>query len=165
MQMFYYANNNGKLETHNRQSFGLLKIAKMLSSYTEEEFSEPGGMIVCSTDVNSNANRGILGFLKGKWETYLNRFFKSQKVKETIQNFNDYKDLYGVGYSEGNLFKGSYYDRKTGVTFNEKSFSVDLRGLPVDIVKKLAVEMCKKFNQQSVLFVNHENNRSSLIYP
>jgi len=142
-----------------------LKVAKSLFSYTEEDLGESGGMIVCSTDVNSNAESGILGFLKGKWETFLNRLFRSRKVKDTITNFKEYKDLYGVGYSQGNLFKGSYFDRKSNKTFNEKSFSVDIRGLPIDMVKDLAVEMCKRFNQQSVLFVNHENNRASLIYP
>ena len=57
-------------------------------------------------------------------------------------------------------FMGKYYDMKTNEAFDEHSFTIDLRGLPIKIVYQIAEKLCHEFNQQSVLVINHATNKS-----
>ena len=133
-------------------------------AYRYEKFQEKGGLIVCSTDVNSNAGKGMFSWIKSRFDTFINRVTKNTKVDRAVK---EAISTYGIdiNYSIGNLFHGKYTDRKTGKTFDEKSFSIDLRGVPFEMVKDIAENICKRFNQQSVLVVNHKNNQPGLIYP
>ena len=67
------------------------------------------------------------------------------------------------GWSIGNLFKGRYYSPKGGKVWNEKSFSVDIRGVPFQFVKDVARVLMKKFDQESVLVVDNKTNRTFLL--
>lgn len=166
---FYYAFTEDGIKEIGKTAFTLRKIASVIlakdDDYKEVVFEDYGGMIVCSTDVNSNAERGIMSFLKSKWETLLNRIFNVKRVKDVVQLFQTKKGIVEIGYSQGNLFHGKYIDKENNQEFNEKSFAIDLRGLNFETVKQLAVDVCKRFNQQSVMVVNHENNKTSLIFP
>lgn len=121
-----------------------------------------GGMIVLSTDVNAEEGRGALAKIKSIGKSMLQRFFRQRTTDETIKKL---VDEYGIdtGWSVGNLFKGRYRSPKTGENFNEKSYAIDIRGADMDFVKKVGKVLAKKFEQESVLLVDHETGRSFLL--
>jgi len=122
----------------------------------------PGGMVVMSTDVNAVGGSGLKGFAKKLLKTWWNRIMKSRKVDDELKKLIKERGV-DTGWSIGNLFKGRYFSQKSGTTFNEKSFSVDIRGVPFPFVEKVAQALRKKFDQEAVLVVNHENNRTYLM--
>jgi len=136
------------------------KAARRLAGVVE---LEPGGMIVMSTDVNATVGKGKLkGWAKGFLKTWFNRIMRSRKVDETMKQLLQEKGL-DSGWSIGNLFRGRYYSPKSGDTFNEKSFSIDIRGVPFDFVKDVAKVLAKKFDQESVLVVDNKSGRTFLL--
>lgn len=145
------------------EATGISSIALKVA-YRFDEFKEKGGMIVCSTDINSNQEDGIKGKLKSIFLNSLNRLLYKGKIDETIKPIL-IKYGINIGWSVGKLFNGRYYDRKNDKLFSEKSFSIDMRGVSMDIVREVALAICEKFDQQSVLLINHETNRSGLLYP
>jgi len=122
-----------------------------------------GGMIVLSTDVNIGGS-GLKGKIKNLARTFVQRWFKDKLVDEEISKYIKEKKI-ETGWSIGNLFKGRYYSPKIDATFNEKSFSIDIRGAEFDFVKEVAKKIGKRFKQESVLIINHETGKSSLLFP
>ena len=121
-----------------------------------------GGMIVMSTDVNATQGKGWANWAKGLMKPWGNRLLEHRKVDEELKKLVKERGL-DTGWSVGNLFRGRYYSPKTDQTFNEKSFSVDIRGVPFDFVVKVAEALLKKFDQESVMVVNHENNKVQFV--
>lgn len=122
---------------------------------------QPGGMIVLSTDVNAAGLPGILGKAKQKMKTWWNRLTKSRKVDENVRELLMKQGL-ETGWSVGNLFRGRYLS-KSGQTFNEKSFAVDIRGVPFDFIKDAAETLRQAFDQEAVLVVDHSNNKTYIM--
>jgi hypothetical protein len=133
------------------------KIARRVAGVSDP-MDYQGGMIVMSTDVNATVGRGFKNWAKGILKTWHNRLFKDKKVDEEIQKLVKERGL-DTGWSIGNLFRGRYYSPKSDQTFNEQSFAVDVRGVPFDFVLKVAEALRKKFDQESVMVVNHANNK------
>lgn len=129
-------------------------IASRIAGLTELPF---GGMVVMSTDVNATST-GIKGMAKRLVKTVMNRVLRSKKIDEAVKEQVKEKGI-DTGWSIGNLFKGRYYSRKSDQQFNEKSFAVDIRGVPFDFVVDVAKTLMKKFDQEGVLLVNHETGR------
>lgn len=124
---------------------------------------EPGGMVVMSTDVNATVGKGkIKGWAKGFMKTWFNRIMRSRKIDDTMKELLTKQGL-DSGWSIGNLFKGRYFSPKSGDTFNEKSFSLDIRGVPFKFVKDVAKVLAKKFDQESVLVVDNKSGRTFLL--
>jgi len=119
----------------------------------------PGGMIVMSTDVNAEVGKGFLSWAKGFMKTWFNRFMKNRMVDEEIEKMVIDRGL-ETGWSVGNLFRGRFISPKSGESFTEKSFAIDIRGVPFDFVEKAAETLRRKFKQESVLLVNHANNKT-----
>jgi len=117
-----------------------------------------GGMVVMSTDVNATQAKGIVNKAKGWVKTWANRLLKNRRVDDEVKKLIKERGL-DTGWSVGNLFRGRYYSPKSGQTFNEKSFSVDIRGVPFDFVVKVAEALRKRFDQESVMVINHEDNK------
>ena len=140
------------------------RIARRLcgaDEYDEIELS-PGGMIVMSTDVNATIGRGFIGWAKGVTKTFFNRLLRTKKVDRAMMKGLKRRGV-DVGWSIGNMFKGRYHNPKTGDDFDERSFSIDIRGASIELVETVGKAMMKKFDQHSVLVVNYENNRPKLI--
>ena len=135
---------------------GFAKLARRVAGLTE---MEPGGMIVMSTDVNATTGKSFLGWAKGFMKTWWNRVMKNRKVDEELVNLVKSRGL-DTGWSVGNLFRGRYMSPKSGDTFNEKSFAVDIRGVPFDFVEKAAKVLRKKFDQEGVLVIDHARNKT-----
>lgn len=123
---------------------------------------DPGGMIVMSTDVNANAQGNWKSRAKGLIQTWYNRINRVKLVDRGVQEQLRSKGMES-GWSIGNLYRGRYYSPKSDQTFNEKSFSIDIRGVPMDFVRDTAKKLGKLFNQESVLVVDHKNGSTSIL--
>ena len=118
-----------------------------------------------STDVNARSEPGIIGWAKGLLKTWANRMRFPSKVNEQLEEIADKTGIppqkfLETGWSTGNLFRGRFYSPKTGKMFNEKSFAVDIRGVPFEVVKKAARALLRKFDQEGVLVIDHKNNKT-----
>lgn len=136
-------------------------IARRIARW-EQELS-PGGMVVVSTDVNISGS-SLKSKAKSIMRTWYNRLMRTRKVDEALKKELKKKGL-ETGWSVGNLFKGRYYSPKSKQVFDEKSFAVDIRGVPFSFVKDAAESIAKTFKQESVLVVDYEKNRTFLIGP
>jgi hypothetical protein len=134
------------------------RISRKVLAAISDPLEFEGGMIVMSTDVNATAGSGFKNWARGLLKTWGNRLLKDKKIDEEIRRLIEEKGI-DTGWSIGNLFRGRYYSPKSGQTFDEKSFSVDLRGAPMDFVYKVAEALRKKFDQESVMVINHANNK------
>jgi len=132
------------------------EMARRVAGLTE---MEPGGMIVMSTDVNATVGKSFLGWAKGFMKTWWNRVMKNRKVDDELIRLVKDRGM-DTGWSVGNLFRGRYMSPKSGDTFNEKSFAVDIRGVPFDFVEKAAKALRKKFDQEGVLVIDHARNKT-----
>lgn len=136
------------------------RVAMRLAGETE---LTPGGMIVMSTDVNATVSGSKLkAVARGLVKTLFNRLLRSRRVDETMKRILEERGM-DTGWSIGNLFKGRYYSSKSGKVWDEKSFSIDIRGVPFEFVKDVARVLMKKFDQESVLVVDNKTNRTFLL--
>ena len=156
---FTYNVKTGEVEEVDYKEWKLAR--NIVKSYTEVDIGY-GGMIVFSTDVNSNSSRGIKGKVKSFIKTWWNRLTRKNKIDKDVMEEVKKKGI-STGWSIGNLFRGRYFDQKNGTLFNEKSLCVDLRGANMKFVKDIADKFRKTFDQQSVLVINHKTGKSSLI--
>lgn len=114
-----------------------------------------GGCIVFSTDVNVGKNT-IIKWFKNKWKSLMNRFKKDKKLTDIISKIKD------IGaFSIGNFFKGRYISN--GKTFDEKSTSIEVLGIPSEILIRLATEIAKAFKQETVLLKDYNTGKNLLI--
>jgi len=138
------------------------RVADIARRIAGEIELDPGGMIVMSPDVNAMVLKsGIIGWAEKLLKTWRNRFFKDRRVDEELKKLVQERGM-DTGWSVGNLFKGRYMS-KSGEVFNEKSFAVDIRGVPFDFVKKAAEVLRKKFDQEAVLVVDNDTGRTYLM--
>lgn len=109
-----------------------------------------GGVIYFSTDVNSipRAKNKIVNWLKQKFTTAKQRLFHSKIVKDVLKQ----KDFEG-GFTEGPKCRGRYFDHKNNEIFDERSFSLSFTRIKNEDLIKVAEQICKAFNQQSVLVI------------
>lgn len=152
----WYISPNGEIH---ESTPGESRIANRIAGLIPLDF---GGMIVMSTDVNATGGNSLKSKLKSLTKTWFNRFMRSRKTDETMRELIKERGI-DTGWSIGNLFKGRYFSPKSGQTFNEKSFAIDILGVPFDFVKDVAKVIRKKFDQESVLVINHKDNRPYLL--
>lgn len=118
-----------------------------------------GGVIVFSTDVNAVdvSKSKIKNWMKSKYRTILNRVFYGKKVSDIIT-----KKFSEIGaFSIGNAFRGRYVS--DGRVFNEKSVSLEVLGVPSDVLMRLAATIAKDFTQETVLLKDYNTGRNILI--
>jgi hypothetical protein len=132
-----------------------MKLNNIMPIYLYEgidfELENPGGMIIFSTDLNSTLANAetfiekVKFFFESKWKTFLNRLDVSKRLKKIL--LDKYKQ---PGYTLGKNFRGAYKG-KNGITFNEKSFTIDIAGIDSDILILIAAQICREFKQESVM--------------
>lgn len=147
---------------------GSIKLNKVVPNYLYEavdfELDEPGGVIVFSTDLNSTLSSSktvidkVKFFFESKWKTFLNRLNVSSRLKKILL------DKYELpGYTVGRNFVGSYTG-KNGLTFNEKSFTIDVAGVSSDALKLIATEICREFKQETVMVRDFNPDRTKVYF-
>ena len=132
-------------------------LATNINSAIDLEFSpnELGGIIVFSQDVNAvkMSENKLINWLKQKFATFKNR----ATGKSTIDKIARDNEL--VGWTVGNFLNGRYTG-KNGKTYSEKSLSVEVVGVSDEKLQKIAEELCRAFNQETVLVKTYsERNR------
>ena len=116
--------------------------------------NEKGGIIVFSTDVNAvelSPNR-IANWIKQKIATFKNRH-NSTKIVDRIANRNNL-----VGWTIGHYLDGRYR-AKNGQNYGENSLSLMIVGVDTDGMVKIAEDICKEFQQESVLLKDFSTGR------
>jgi hypothetical protein len=149
---------NGKL--YETTYYNIKGESVLLEDNDKETFSDKGGIISFSTDVNAvqSSKNKVLNFIKNKVATYKNRFMKNAKIYKVL---NRHSEIYGV--TIGNFVKGRYKD-KDGNFYNEKSLSIEIIGITTEVLDAVAKDLTKEFTQESVLVKNYATNDIYLIY-
>jgi hypothetical protein len=139
----------------NREYYNI--SGQLFESITHEfEKGFKGGMVVFSTEVNAVYNKS--GFFKSKVKTLINALRKNKKLSDLLSNFEEV-----IAYSVGNFFRGKYFDRETGKTYDEKSLSVEIIGIPPQILTKIAESIAKDFEQKEVLVKEYDSGRIFMV--
>jgi len=68
---------------------------------------------------------------------------------------------YRVGYSYTRSFGG--YIHEDGTYVNENSILLSLVGLPEELIDRIAMDLCRFFNQESVLVIRDEGASYSIV--
>jgi hypothetical protein len=129
---------------------------------TEEisyEFEDKGGIIVFSVNVNAvqlSSNK-LINFIKNSFETAKNKIFKDKKINKVLSN---YDEVYGV--TIGNYVKGRYKS-DSGNLFDESSLSIEIIGIKPDVLNRVAEDLAKEFQQETVLVKDYTSNRIYLV--
>jgi hypothetical protein len=136
---------------------------KQLKEGISYVFEDKGGIIVFSTEVNAMIDTKdfvskVKGFFKSKYQSFKNVAFKDTKLDSILKKFPDVQ-----AYSIGNFFKGRYFDRKTGKTYDEKSLSIEIIGIPSKLLVPIAEEIAESFNQKEVLVKDHDTGKIFLV--
>jgi hypothetical protein len=152
--------------------WGATRIAtRVASKFVKSDFElEPGGMVVMSTDVNIFKDDGskywgkpFVNKAKSFMKTWWNRIQKNKKVENSLLELSQSQRKNMItGWSIGNLFRG-YYVSESGDKFSEKSFSIDIRGVPIEFVMVVARKLRRQFEQESVLVIDHGRNKAIIV--
>ncbi len=132
--------------------------------YTYDEPTQ-GGIIIFSTDVNAVIDEMFPDASKLKkkvlsiWETLKNRVMVDKKLTKAIL---PHKEVYG--FSIGNFFKGRYRSDEGG-TFDEKSKSIEIVGVPFELICAIGAKVAVEFKQQSVLVKDNSSHVIRFIRP
>jgi len=129
---------------------------------TEEisyEFADKGGIIVFSVNINAVqlSNNKVVRYIKNSLETLKNKLFKDRKINKVLSN---YDEVYGV--TIGNFVKGRYKS-ENGNLFDESSLSIEIIGITQEVLNRVAKELAKMFQQETVLVKDYTSNRIYLV--
>lgn len=142
----------------------------MTDSYIESKkttrygFSDyRGGMVVFPNGTNTDKSnikselKKIYGFINAS---------NDKKIKKIINKWKsslESDSLYVGGYNIGNNFVGNYKDTEKEVVFNEKSITVELGGIPTEMVLMFAGALCAGYKAPSVLVKDFNTDNNYLI--
>ena len=163
-------NRNSFIRQPLTESFLTEKVRDPKDQYGFSKYR--GGMIVFSTNVNAvidNAEKSkIKAFLKKLYYTTMNHISKYSMINNLIQQWNkefaDIDDFYLGALTIGKNYQGRYVGDNNKI-YNEKSTSIELGGVPSEMLILFAVELCKMFKQESVLVKDFNTNRIFLVDP
>lgn len=140
-----------------------MKLMNVMPIYLYEgidfELDNSGGVIIFSTDLNSTLGKAetfgekVKFFFGSKLKTFFNRLNVDDRIKKIL--LDKYKQ---PGYTVGKNFRGAYKS-KNGLTFNEKSFTIDLAGVDSDLLVLVASEICREFKQEAVMVRDFNKNK------
>lgn len=140
-----------------------IKLNNIIPNFLYEgidfKLDNPGGIIIFSTDLNStlgNADtlfKKIKLFFVSKWKTILNRINTSKRLDKILLNKHKLP-----AFTVGQKFKG-HYTGKNGLSFNEKSYTVDIAGVESKFLELIATTICKEFKQESVMVRDFNKNK------
>lgn len=128
-----------------------------------------GGMIVFALTVNATVDavepNKLKGALKKTYYSVMNHVFKDRKLNNLVKTWNkefgDIDDMYLGAMTVGKNFKGKY--QSGNQIYNDKSTSLELGGVPSELLLLFAIELCKEFKQESVLVKDFNTNKIFLV--
>jgi len=127
-------------------------------------YKSPGGVITFSSAITHKTEdgervplSGVKEKLFGFMQSFLQRYFPHKKVDEAMRSLQR-----PIGFSLGNFFSGRYIDKQNRL-FDEKSASIDIKGVTSDELKKIAHALCEQFDQNSVI-VEDKNTGNAYEY-
>lgn len=115
-----------------------------------------GGVITFSTDVNA------LKISDSDIVDKIGKFVLSFKNRMTYANKAIALDNNITGWTVGKFLDGMYR-AKNGKTFSEKSYSVEVVGIPSDKLIAFAEGICREFCQESVLVKDYNTGDILLV--
>jgi hypothetical protein len=87
--------------------------------------------------------------------TLLNRWRRDKKVDKHVKELMEKHQLNtkttGWSISYGYAFRGRWFDKEANKVFNEKSFTVEVYGVPISFIKELAEKLRDEFKQEMVI--------------
>ena len=124
----------------------------------ECEPNSRGGIIVFSEEVNaiSLSKNKIINWIKQRLATLGNRVFRNKKIDKLGKKY----EL--PGWTVGYYLHGRYIS-KDGSVFDEKSLSVEIIGLSTDTMIEIAEDICRDFQQETVLLKDYSSGRVMFI--
>lgn len=155
----------------NANSF--IRPQQLLERMAENQFNLSkynGGIVVFATSVNTVIDNKhlpmIQSFLQKIYHSTLNHIFKNRKlnklVKQWNKEFGDEEDMFIGAFIIGNFFKGRYIG-DNGEVYNDTSASIDISGVPSELLLIFASKLCKAFKQETVLVKDFNNNKIYLV--
>ena len=128
-----------------------------------------GGMIVFATSVNTVVDETekskIKAFLKKIYYSIVNYTKKDGKIDKIIKKLNKEfegsEDMFIGAFSLGHFFKGKYVT-DTGI-YNDKSTSIEIGGIPSEMLLFFAIALCKEFKQDTVLVKDFNKDKIFLV--
>jgi hypothetical protein len=111
-------------------------------------------MIIFSTEVNAIelSKNKFINWIKQKVETIKNKFKSYDKIDTLAKKY----DL--VGWTVGKFLNGRYTGRD-GKIYDENSLSVEVVGIDSTTLINIAEDICREFNQESVLVKNYNTKK------
>lgn len=113
-----------------------------------------GGAIYFSNEINVGSSWKAVLFNKIK--SWINQATLQKKIDSSLMKLTDGN----FGYTIKKGLRGRWYDPVTGTVFGENSYGIEIRGVPLDLLKDLGYELIDQFEQESVLLIDFETNRS-----
>jgi len=135
------------------------KKQKKLNEKITYEFDDNGGIIVLSTDVNAQqlSQNKLMNWIKKKVATLKNRVSADKNIKNAVLN-----NVPETGWTVGKYLRGRYH-AADGSDFDENSLSVELLGLPTDVLVSIAEDLCNEFKQESVIVKDYNKNKVYIV--
>jgi hypothetical protein len=127
--------------------------------YSIDFFSDKGGIITFSTDVNAikTSTNKLINYIKNKIKTIYNRLTANKKMNKVLLK---HESIYGV--TIGNFVRGRY-KAEDGTLYDEKSLSIEIIGITPEVLNLVAEDLAREFSQESVLVKNYETNKIYLV--
>ncbi len=120
-----------------------------------------GGIIVFSTKANAKTENRAALLNKLKY------FFKNNYalIENNVLKYIKHDVLFNKVqcFSAGNLFNLRFFDRKTKMHYNEKSLSVEIIGIPIEILLPIAKELCLEFKKNAFLLKDYATGKIILV--
>lgn len=147
---------------------GSFKLNSVVTNTLFENYSffldEPGGVIIFSTELNSTLGSAVRlrdkvrFFFESKFKSFLNSLNTTKRLKEILL-----KKFQLVGYTVGKSYVGAYTGAND-LTFNEKSYTIDVSGVDSKTLLLIATEICREFKQETVLVKDFNKEAPRRIY-
>ncbi len=115
------------------------------------EPGQKGGVITLSTDINATAGASLIGKIKAWANTLYNRMTSVGRIQKTVNTAG------ATGMTVGRFMRG-VYKSKSGKVFDENSLSVEILYTDSNLLERIATDLAKEFNQESVLVKDYNTS-------
>lgn len=126
----------------------------------EPSKNERGRIVVFSTDVNAvelSSNK-LVNWIKQKIQTYKNRNVSTKRIDKIAEKHAL------IGWTIGHYLDGRYKAKNSKI-YGENSLSVEIIGVDLNKLITIAEDLCRDFDQESVLVKDYSSGRVFFVNP